>query len=484
MGDSIRGVRTCEYDDDFRLAAVKWDRTRPAAAAIPPDEFYSFDGRNNLVRINGRSIEPALGRDARPRQFVRGSNTIRLEYNAAGQLGAVHHTNGARWEYLYDAMGRRTRKTCFRGDEELWRWEYLWDSNTLLAERRIEGENVLRRLYLCDGPAVRVRIDEDDRGTRVFVYCNDLIGTPELCTDSSGQIVWQRTTTAFGGGFDPGSIEQNIGFPGQYFDAESGLFYNRYRYYDPSVARYIQPDPISVTGGWNPYSYAPDPFTTADPLGLSTRHTPPNAEHVTMMNDPSLLTVQPIKQMQGADPEDRSIHQFVGGTQQVVQATGQNVPHFMGPFDENRFSGQSALVLESHGLPGRVQWLKPDGSTEWIDGKTLGKRLAARGFDGNQVVLVVCHAAEKNAAGHSVAQDLADELKQQTGHDVEVIGASGTVSNLPDGTLFTDRAVVDSDGTNLGYLETPKGANFMSFSAGRPPVETSGADGDVLRPPK
>jgi RHS repeat-associated protein len=60
-----------------------------------------------------------------------------------------------------------------------------------------------------------------------------------------------------------------IRFQGQYHDHETGLHYNRYRYYDPGVGRFISKDPISYEGGINIYQYAPNPMGWVDPLGLA-----------------------------------------------------------------------------------------------------------------------------------------------------------------------------------------------------------------------
>jgi len=65
-------------------------------------------------------------------------------------------------------------------------------------------------------------------------------------------------------------------FQGQYFDAESGLHYNRHRYYDPEIGRYLTPDPIKLAGGLNQYQYTPNPTGWVDPLGLSGNCPPPN----------------------------------------------------------------------------------------------------------------------------------------------------------------------------------------------------------------
>ncbi|MDC4693056.1 hypothetical protein NQ791_17875, partial [Acinetobacter baumannii] len=63
-------------------------------------------------------------------------------------------------------------------------------------------------------------------------------------------------------------ISNNIRFQGQYFDEETGLHYNRYRYYSPYVGRFVSKDPIGLLGGFNVYKYAPNPVAWVDVLGL------------------------------------------------------------------------------------------------------------------------------------------------------------------------------------------------------------------------
>lgn len=395
---------------------------------------------------------------------------MRLTYDARGQLAGVADHAGNRWEYRYDALGRRTCKTCLREGQEVWRIEYLWDDSNLLAERRIDGERIRLRLYVLDGPVVQARIDEIDGQASVIVYHNDSIGTPEFCTDSTGRVVWRRTATAFGAGHDPGEIDQLIGLPGQYFDADSGLFYNRHRHYDPLSVSYLQPDPIGAGGGWNLFAYTGNPLQSADPLGLATRYNIPNrdnSQHYMLTNDPNLMKMQSITP---------NMHQISGPTQEVTQAVGQHIPRTMGPCEAQGLANTPQLVVESHGLPGKLQWMKPDGTTEWIDGKTLGKRLAARGFNGDRVVLVVCHAATKDASGHSVGQDLADQLQKETGHKVEVIAGEGVISNLPDGTLVSSMKMRDNNNVPIARVEDPLLATFKSFTAGNAPTVAPGSD--------
>ncbi|WP_242176621.1 MULTISPECIES: RHS repeat-associated core domain-containing protein, partial [unclassified Pseudomonas] len=65
-------------------------------------------------------------------------------------------------------------------------------------------------------------------------------------------------------------IDNPLRFQGQYFDPESGLHYNRHRYYNPDIGRYLTPDPVKLAGGINAYQYVPNPTGWVDPLGLNT----------------------------------------------------------------------------------------------------------------------------------------------------------------------------------------------------------------------
>ncbi len=95
-------------------------------------------------------------------------------------------------------------------------------------------------------------------------------------TDHTGVIIWKAEYKAWGecraekAKFFESSeiISNNIRFQGQYFDQETGLHYNRYRYYSPYVGRFISRDPIGLTGGTNIYAYAPNSTSWTDALGL------------------------------------------------------------------------------------------------------------------------------------------------------------------------------------------------------------------------
>jgi RHS repeat-associated protein len=111
----------------------------------------------------------------------------------------------------------------------------------------------------------------------VYYLHSDHLDTPRVAVDTSGRLRWRWIAEPFGNTAPEtnpsglGAFTQNLRFPGQYADSESGLFYNGFRDYDPAIGRYTQSDPIGLHGGINTYSYAENqPIALTDPLGLAT----------------------------------------------------------------------------------------------------------------------------------------------------------------------------------------------------------------------
>ncbi len=111
---------------------------------------------------------------------------------------------------------------------------------------------------------------------KIWYYHTDLTGTVQEVTAPDGTLVWAGYQAGFGE--NRGDIsnsgayfEQPLRLPGQYYDEETGLHYNLFRYYAPECGRFISQDPISIRGGLNLYAYAPNTLSWADPLGLTAK---------------------------------------------------------------------------------------------------------------------------------------------------------------------------------------------------------------------
>jgi RHS repeat-associated protein len=170
--------------------------------------------------------------------------------------------------YRYDSLGRRVGKTS-EIDGQTEHKQFLWQGLRMLREETPAQSS----LYIYEpgsyAPLARVDQAEGEPEQKRYYFHTDQIGTPLEMTDVDGQIVWQSTYKAWGEieTLAVSEVEQNLRFQGQYFDDETALHYNTFRYYDPEVGRFITQDPIGLFGGNNLYSYAPNTNGWIDPLG-------------------------------------------------------------------------------------------------------------------------------------------------------------------------------------------------------------------------
>ena len=233
-----------------------------------------------------------------------------FKWDALGRL--IRSKNDkAETHYRYDALGRRIEKQ--KQHIQAGRSQYTettaygWDGDTLAYE----STNLYTKHYVYENSSFvpliqatyRQQINQHQTPQwtnqydydkdplwhteqkanpfdRVWFYHCDHLGTPQEMSDQTGAIVWSAEYKAWGECktenhtkrdiWDSEIITNNLRFQGQYFDQETGLHYNRFRYYSPYVGRFISKDPIGLLGGLNTFAYAPNPVEWIDPFGLAT----------------------------------------------------------------------------------------------------------------------------------------------------------------------------------------------------------------------
>ncbi|MBO0664565.1 RHS domain-containing protein [Jiella sp. MQZ9-1] len=145
-------------------------------------------------------------------------------------------------------------------------------ANRVIAET--DGAGVSRREYIwLDNQVVAVIDDANTTNPTPYWVTNDNLGRPVQMTDADRAVVWRAKYRPFGGLVSvtgPASLDAR--FPGQWFQLESGLSYNWHRYYDATLGRYTQPDPLGWIAGPSLYAYADgNPVSGADPAGLAPK---------------------------------------------------------------------------------------------------------------------------------------------------------------------------------------------------------------------
>jgi len=224
---------------------------------------WQYQAGNQLVKRDGVTYEyDSLG------QLVRKSDikgTTAYTWNSYGQIAKVTLPNGAEWKYRYDPFGRRVEK---RGSSH--GVEFVWDGDVILHEVSSNGGGELHLINWEFDPCGFAPIAKTE-GKAQYLCVNDVAGAPRELVSSDGAVAWSAQFSTFGEMriSNVAEVDCPVRFQGQWYDYESGLHYNRFRYYDPAIGRYVCPDPIGLLGGLNLYSYTYNPLTWADPLGLT-----------------------------------------------------------------------------------------------------------------------------------------------------------------------------------------------------------------------
>ena len=230
------------------------------APAVPNlQEDYTYNSANNQL-IQKNTISYTY--DAVGNLLSDGVHTF--EYDALNRIIRVEKNGLEIAQYGYDSSNRRIIKIVGTITTH-----YHYDSNSqLIAETLADGTPLRDYIYL-DGEPIAVNEFQNNPG--LYYYINDHLGTPQQLVQADGTVVWQAAYLPFGSAqVSIETVTNNIRFPGQYYDGETGLHYNWHRFYDPSTGRYISADPIGLAGGINLYAYTEnDPINLIDPMGLS-----------------------------------------------------------------------------------------------------------------------------------------------------------------------------------------------------------------------
>jgi RHS repeat-associated protein len=262
------GRSSYTFYDDGRISSRSDDTEHDYSVVAGATNLSVSAASNQLVNTTGTLI--------RTYSYDTAGNTTNngsagFGYNAAGRmnsatLGSVATT------FWVNALGQRVGKvttaatTLFVYDE----------AGHLIGEYTGSGALVEETVWLGDTPVATLR-PRAGSGVDIYYVHTDHLNSPRrLSRASDNVIIWRWNSDPYGNGFveeDPDGDGQrftyNLRFPGQYYDAETGLNYNYYRDYDPAVGRYMESDPSGLEGGINTYAYVEgDPISLVDPLGL------------------------------------------------------------------------------------------------------------------------------------------------------------------------------------------------------------------------
>ena len=233
------------------------NRTDGGVAIDPGNRLRAFQGFSLTYDADGNLV----------RKIKSGIADDSLEWNALGELKRVLRSGTVVAEFAYDGFGRRVTKSAAGVITQ-----YQWDDGQVIAERDGSGNFIAEYAFY---PGV-------DNPHSVTTSA----GTFAMALETPGNIIGLMPYTANSVSaqyaYKPfGAMERNdqtvtnsLRFQSRPYDPETGLYYFRARYYDPTLARFVSEDPIGLDGGINSYVFAGnDPVNQTDPSGLCQKYT-------------------------------------------------------------------------------------------------------------------------------------------------------------------------------------------------------------------
>ncbi|ETX01309.1 MAG: hypothetical protein ETSY2_37470 [Candidatus Entotheonella gemina] len=302
LTDELYGTATFQYDAQRNLHVVASHGSTNLRIADEVGNLFRTELRSDRHYGPGGQLIEADG----SKYEYDGDGNLKRKIDAQGRewhyrwgpgrlLREVIRPDGRKVEYEYDAFARRVSKT-FHGSRTFW----FWDGNRPLHEWTEALEDASLPVSLTTLITTRHGESPDDHnlqsvepnslpmttwvfdpysyapagklvGDRQYSIVSDDLGVPTIMIDETGHVIWSARLDIFG---NPSAGQGALSdcpfrYPGQYEDQETGLCYNRYRYYDPGTGQYISKDPLGIQGGLALYGYVDDPLTWTDPGGLA-----------------------------------------------------------------------------------------------------------------------------------------------------------------------------------------------------------------------
>ncbi|EGJ4701932.1 hypothetical protein IM253_004726 [Escherichia coli] len=295
MTASGTGLGYGEGDESYGYDSCGYLKAQSAGRHRISEETDQYAGGHRLKQAGNTQYDY----DAAGRMVIRTKHrdgyrpeTERFRWDSLDQLTGYCSAQGEQWEYRYDASGRRTEKRC---DRKKIRFTYLWDGDSIAEIREYRDDKlysvrhlVFNGFELISQQFSRVRQPHPSVApqwvTRTNHAVSDPTGRPLMLFNSEGKTVWRPGQTSLWGlalslpadtdypdprgELDP-EAAPGLLYAGQWRDAESGLCYNRFRYYEPETGMYLVSDPLGLQGGEQTYRYVPNPLGYVDPLGLA-----------------------------------------------------------------------------------------------------------------------------------------------------------------------------------------------------------------------
>lgn len=289
------GLGYGEGDESYGYDSCGYLKAQSAGRHRISEETDQYAGGHRLKQAGNTQYDyDAAGRMVSRTKHRDGyrPETERFRWDSRDQLTGYCSAQGELWEYRHDASGRRTEKRC---DRKKIRFTYLWDGDSIAEIREYRDDKLysVRHLVFNGFELISQQFSRERQAhpsvaplwvTRTNHAVSDLTGRPLMLFNSEGKTVWRPGQTSLWGlalslpadtgypdprgEWDP-EADPGLLYAGQWQDAESGLCYNRFRYYEPETGMYLVSDPLGLLGGEQTYRYVPNPLRWIDPLGLN-----------------------------------------------------------------------------------------------------------------------------------------------------------------------------------------------------------------------